>query len=327
MKELFTHTDRALLCEVVRAARESHLRKLRPASNGGKHMWGVMALIITAGDVEEPVDGMSRFQCWHIDVVDGHAISLVSLLRGHKATQYILPTVRATLQETLLQLGIPEVNLDEACAWLYLSHNQHLISMLPGALPMLQRSEPLIASDLFFKADFGHQTVMEHLVVHRGLDSHAKEPRIMLFLTSTDPGGASRGGYDKALQYVRYQFPLQLWRLEDALYWLYMDRVDLPEPGNTYAVGTSLGKWLTDFVKEATAADDDAGRTVNQRRDHEPDEAWIADKAKALAPVYKKYLEGVPSTNDDDRPLSLEDVATLRLEGHWPPSWAAHYFE
>jgi len=166
--------------------------------------------------------------------------------------------------------------------------------------------------------------VMEHLVVHRGLDSHAKEPRIMLFLTSTDPGGASRGGYDKALQYVRYQFPLQLWRLEDALYWLYMDRVDLPEPGNTYASG-DLSKWLTAFVKEATAEDDRARRTVAQRRDHEPDATWIADKAKALAPVYLKYLEGVPGGVNGA--LSCSDVTTFKVKGHLPPSWAAHYFE
>ena len=324
---MFTQTDRELLCEVVRAARESHLQKLRPASSGLQHTWGVMALIITAGDVEKPVDGMSRLQCWHIDVVDGHAVSLVSLLRGHKATQYVEPTVRATLGETLLQLGIPKVNLPEATKWLTLSTNQHLLTMLPGALPMLQRRRPLIASDPDFIADFGHQTVMEHLVVHRGLDCIAEEPRIMLFLTSTDAGGAARGGYDKALQYIRYQFPLALWRLEDSLYWLYKDRVDMPEPGRTFASGTDLSKWLNAFVKEATAEDDRARRAVNHRRAHEPDATWIADKAKALAAVYLKYLDPGPGTEDDDRPLSREDVATLKLKGHWPPSWAAHYFE
>ena len=325
---MLTADDRALLCMVVRAARDSHLKKLRPASNGGQHTWGVMALIITAGDVNKPVDGMSRRQPWHVDVVDGHAISLVSLLPGHKATQFVVPKVRATLRETLLQLGIPEVNLPEAFAWLNLSTYAHLVSMLPGALPVLQRREPLIVSDEGFIADFGHQTVMENLVVHRGLDSPAEEPRIILFLTSTDVGGASRSGYDKALQYTRYQFPLALWRLEDSLYWLYKDRVDVPEPGKTYGWG-DLSNWLTDFVKEATAADDEARRTVAQRRAHEPDATWIADKAKALAPVYLTFLEGVPGKGGVPvgGELSHEDVNTLKRKEHFPPSWAKHYFE
>ena len=325
---MLTADDRALLCMVVRAARDSHLKKLRPASNGGQHTWGVMALIITAGDVNKPVDGMSRRQPWHVDVVDGHAISLVSLLPGHKATQFVVPKVRATLRETLLQLGIPEVNLPEAFAWLNLSTYAHLVSMLPGALPVLQRREPLIVSDEGFIADFGHQTVMENLVVHRGLDSPAEEPRIILFLTSTDVGGASHSGYDKVSQHVRYQFPLALWRLEDSLYWLYKDRVDVPEPGKTYGWG-DLSNWLTDFVKEATAADDEARRTVAQRRAHEPDATWIADKAKALAPVYLTFLEGVPGKGGVPvgGELSHEDVNTLKRKEHFPPSWAKHYFE
>lgn len=306
---------------VVRAARQSHLSKLRPASNGGQHVFGAMALIITAGDVVESVDGMSRFQPWHIDVKDGHAISLTSLLPGHKATQFVVPTARPPLREALLQLGIPEGNLTEAFAWLNLKSQSYLTGMLPGALPMLQRREPLIVSDERFIADFGHQTVMENLVVHRGLDSPAEEPRIILFLTSTDVGGASHSGYDKASQHVRYQFPLALWRLEDALYWLYKDRVDVPAPGTTFGWG-GVSDWLNDFVKEAAAADDAAGRTVAQRRAHEPDATWIAGKAKKLAPVYLKYLVG---DKGKVGVLDLEEVDMLKLKKHLPPTWAQHY--
>ena len=286
-----------------------------------------MALIITAGDVEvdgmEPVDGMSRKQALHVDVDDGHSISLTSMLPGHKATQFVVPGPRATLQAALLQLGIPEENMSEAHSWLAVPALSHYRGMLPGALPMLQRREPLIVSDPDFIADFGHQTVMENLVVHRGLDSIAGEPRIILFLTSTDTGAHTHSGYDKAAQYIRYQFPLALWRLEDALYWLYKDRVDMPAPGNTFGWG-DLSDWLNDFVKKAAAADDKAGRTVAQRRAHELDATWIAGQATDLAPVYLQYLTGTVGV---EGAISPGDVDSLRHKKQLPPTWAKYYFQ
>ena len=234
-----------------------------------------------------------------------------------------MPCPRATLQAALLQLGIPEENMSEAHSWLAVPALSHYRGMLPGALPMLQRREPLIVSDPDFIADFGHQTVMENLVVHRGLDSIAEEPRIILFLTSTDTGADTHSGYDKGAQHIRYQSPLALWRLEDALYWLYKDRVDVPSPGKTFA-WLAMSKWLDKFVKEATDADVKANRTTAQRRAHEPNSTWIAGKAKELAPVYLKYLEGVVGV---EGVISPGDVDSLHRKNQLPPTWAKYYFQ
>ena len=198
-----------------------------------------MAFIISAGDVKHPVDGMSRRQPWHADVVDGHAISLVSLL--------------------------------------------------------------------------------ENLVVHRGMDCPAAEPRVLLFLTSLDANRMGTGGsYDQALQYTRYQFPLALWLLEDALYWLYKDRVDVPTSGLTYGEGGPLSTFMNAFVAAATAADIAAGRTTAQRRTHEPDDALLLLKAKQLAPMYKDFIAAS---------IKQGDFELVTKSRRFPPTWAQRYFQ
>ena len=314
---LFTVDERKLLRQLVLAARRVHLRRLQP----GNHNWGVMALIITA-DVIDPVNGWSRRQPWHVDVFDGHAISLVYLLSGRRPAQYVLPGQQPSLRDALLQMGISANCIEEALQWCNMSSHNYLGAMLASMLPVLQRRSPVGASDPFFTADWGHQIVMEHLVVHRGMDCRADEPRIALFLTSTDVSTARGGSYDPDVQYIRYQFPLALFRLEAALYWLYKDRVDVPRPGDTFGAVGPLSKWLNDFVAEAAAADIANGRTcAERRRDHEPDDTWLELKARELAPFYLAYVSKGAGA------ILGGELFDLRRMNRFPPTWAKHYFD
>ena len=309
--------ERKLLHRLVKAARRVHLRRLQP----GNHNWGVMALIITA-DVIDPVNGWSRRQPWHVDVFDGHAISLVYLLSGRRPAQYVVPGQAPSLSDALLQMGIPADCLEEAVHWCTLSCHNHMGATLARMLPVLQRRSPVLASESSFTADWGHQIVMENLVVHRGMDCRADEPRIALFLTSTDVSTARGGSYDPDVQHIRYQFPLALFRLEAALYWLYKDRVDVPRPGDTFGAGGPLSEWLNGFVAEAAADDIKYGRTcADLRREHEPDDTWLKLKARELAPVYKAYVsKGAVA-------MAGRQLTDLKGMDRFPPTWAKHYFD
>jgi hypothetical protein len=318
---LFNEEDRKLLSKLVLAARSVHRAHLQSPASGEPHNWGPMALIISTGDVANSVGGRTRRQPWHVDVSYGHAISLVSLLPRQRTTQYVIPVARPSLSDTMLQVGIPEAAIEEAIAYARLPTQEQLARMLPAVLPVIQQGKNFAASAEDFSAPWGHQTVMEHLVVHRGNDSRADTPRIMLFLTSSE-SGSGFGSYDPVAQFIRYQFPLLMWRLEAALDCLYRDRVDMPAPGDTFGLGDPLSAFLNKFVEEANAADAREGREdVCVRRDFHPEPAMLEAKAKELAPVLRAYLEVGAGM------LKPLDLAVLKHNKHFPPTWARHYFE
>ena len=336
-----------LLYKLVVAARKAHMRTLTPDR---RHRWQSMALIITLADAPHE-DGVSRrqvcwptrrpsclpsranysclpgrpslHQVWHIDVTHFHSISVTSLTANRKPVQYVLPATQAfggvpTLHEALMRLGIPQECLAEADNYINSCTTlNHIPTMLPQALPMLLRrspgEEPMAVSENV-DAAWGHQVVIEHLVVHRGMESPANKVRIVLFI-ETKLSGLALGSYDGAVQHIRYQFLLSLWLLEPALYWLFKDRLDMPNPGDFFAPNTSLARFLTSFVKAALQGDQ--GLSVAEKRDREPDAAFLQQWALKLAQDYYKY-----TVCGTDPAIPQRELVSVKC----PPSWAHCYF-
>jgi hypothetical protein len=324
-------TASATLYKFIRAAQVEHAAKVSE-SHRGHIRFQSMAFIISDGDVADSqslVDGMTPCQVLHLDVKRHSAVSLTSCLPGQTPAQYLHPPPSGlpSLEEALLQLGFAREHLPQAMKWCTLPWNMELDTRLPAMLPALirygrhmQPSNPDDVDRLF------DQTLFEHEVVHRGMDVQAGKARIYLFMASMD--GRFGSAYDGEVQHVRYQHLLQLWLFPEALYCLFKDRVDMPDPGATYGFGHELGDVLNEFVGAACADDAKNGRSGAVRRRLEPTDELLQRYAPKLAAAYLAWAtHKAPITRDPTRQLIDRGIPAIQLGGLTiPPPWAAKWF-